>query len=236
MRAFPDDAGPSPRGTHAILHRLDQDRGDRLVLLVQSRTKPMIDRWPAGYVLDMGGDLDLAFLNVGENPAVRSLEAQKAALSPGRRFAFRLRANTTKKVDTKTGPDGVRLGFRRLRGQLRRLVDAAFLEFLAAAAGARVVAPNPGRSASWLAREERSLDVGEILRLVRLDADDHDDLVLVAEFEYASRALFGLHSYDGGFRSRSDACHPVLPARIRTCLPLLFAACALFGKRPSVPA
>ena len=42
MRAFPDATGPSPRRAHAVLHRLDQDRGDRLVLLVQSRTKPMI--------------------------------------------------------------------------------------------------------------------------------------------------------------------------------------------------
>jgi CRISPR system Cascade subunit CasE len=123
MRAFPDDAGPSPRGAHAILHRLDQDRGDRLVLLVQSHTKPMIERWPAGYVLDIGGDLDLAFSSVGENPAVRSVETERAALRPGRRFAFRLRANTTKKVDTKTGPDGVRRHGRRVpvRGDEERL-------------------------------------------------------------------------------------------------------------------
>jgi CRISPR system Cascade subunit CasE len=123
MRAFPDDAGPSPRGAHAILHRLDQDRGDRLVLLVQSRTKPVTDRWPAGYLLDVGGDLDLAFSSVGENPAVRNVEAERAGLRPGGRFAFRLRANTTRKVDTKTGPDGVRRHGRRvpLRGDEERL-------------------------------------------------------------------------------------------------------------------
>jgi CRISPR system Cascade subunit CasE len=123
MRAFPADAGPSPRAAHAILYRLDQDRGDRLVLLVQSRTKPMIERWPAGYVLDMGGDLDLAFSSVGENPAVRSVDSENAALGPGRRFAFRLRANTTRKVDTKSGPDGVRRHGRRVpvRGDEERL-------------------------------------------------------------------------------------------------------------------
>ena len=71
----------------------------------------------------MGGDLDLAFSNVGENPAVRSLEAQRAALRPGGRFAFRLRANTTKKVDTMTGSDGVRRHGRRVpvRGDEERL-------------------------------------------------------------------------------------------------------------------
>jgi CRISPR system Cascade subunit CasE len=123
MRGFPDHAGPSPRGAHAILYRLDRDRADRLVLLVQSRTKPMIERWPAGYVLDMDGDLDLAFSNVGENPAVRSIEAERATLRPGRRFAFRLRANTTKKIDTKTGPDGIRRHGRRVpvRGDEERL-------------------------------------------------------------------------------------------------------------------
>jgi CRISPR system Cascade subunit CasE len=123
MRAFPDDAGPSPRGAHAILHRLDQDRGDRLVLLIQSRTKPMMDRWPAGYVLDMGGDLDLAFSGVGENPAIRNVAAERAAFRPGSRFAFRLRANTTRKIDTKTGPDGVRRHGRRVpvRGDDERL-------------------------------------------------------------------------------------------------------------------
>ncbi len=124
MHAFPDDAGPSPRRTHGILYRLDQDRGDRLVLLIQSRTKPAFDRWPAGYMLAMGNDLDLAFSSIGENPAIRSLEVQRAALvGPDRRFAFRLRANTTKKVDTKTAPDGLRRHGRRVpvRGDDERL-------------------------------------------------------------------------------------------------------------------
>ena len=123
MRAFPDDAGPSPRGALAVLHRLDQERGERLVLLVQSRNKPMIERWPAGYVLEMGGDLDLAFSSVGENPAIRNVEGDRAGLRVGRRFVFRLRANTTKKVDSKTGPDGVRRHGRRVpvRGDEERM-------------------------------------------------------------------------------------------------------------------
>jgi CRISPR system Cascade subunit CasE len=123
MRAFPDDAGPSPRRAHAVLYRLDEDRADRLVLLIQSGTRPMTERWPVGYVLDVSGDLDLAFSSVGDNPAVRSLEAQRTQLSLGRRFAFRLRANTTKKIDTKTGPDGAKRHGRRVpvRGDEERL-------------------------------------------------------------------------------------------------------------------
>jgi CRISPR system Cascade subunit CasE len=114
MRAFPGGAGMSPRSAHGVLHRLDQDRGDRLVLLVQSRIKPMIERWAAGYVLDIGGDVDLAFSSVGENPAIRNVAAERVALRPGRRLAFRLRANTTRKVDTKTGPDGTKRHGRRV--------------------------------------------------------------------------------------------------------------------------
>ena len=112
QRAFPDP-GPSPRRTHAVLHRLEHDRWARLILLIQSRTKPLVDRWPANYVLDIGGDLDLAFSNIGENPAIRDVEAERAALSVGRRLLFRLRANTTRRIDTKT-TDGVRHGGRRV--------------------------------------------------------------------------------------------------------------------------
>ena len=123
MRAFPDDAGPSARSAHAVLHRLDHDRGERLVLLIQSRTKPMTERWPTGYVLAMGGDLDLAFSLAGDNPAIRNVEAERASLRADRRFAFRLRANTTRTIDTKTGPDGVRRRGRRvpLRGDEERV-------------------------------------------------------------------------------------------------------------------
>lgn len=137
MRAFPDDAGPSPRRAHAVLHRLDQEQGERPVLLLQSRTRPMTERWSAGYVIDLSGDLDLAFSTVDENPAIRNVEQERAALTAGGRFTFRLRANTTKKIDTKTGADGIRRQGRRvpLRGDgermcwLRRHADAAGFSF-----------------------------------------------------------------------------------------------------------
>jgi len=124
--AFPDP-GSSPRSTHTVLHRLEHDRWARLILLIQSRTRPLVDRWPADYALNIGGDLDRAFSNggenVGENPAIRDVEAERAALSVGRRLLFRLRANTTRKVDTKTTTDGVRRGGRRVpvRGDTARM-------------------------------------------------------------------------------------------------------------------
>jgi CRISPR system Cascade subunit CasE len=137
MRAFPDASGPSPRTAHAVLFRLDERQGDKLVLLVQSRTKPVTERWPAGYVLDAGANLDLAFSEVRDNPAIRDVSTERAALRVDRRLAFRLRANTTRKIDTKSGPDGIRRHGRRVpvRGDeervkwLTRHADAAGFAF-----------------------------------------------------------------------------------------------------------
>jgi len=123
MLAFPDDAGPSPRRTLGVLHRLDQEPDGRLVLLVQSKVEPLIERWPSSHLLDLSAALDLAFSTVGDNPAVKNLAEEHAALSAGRRFLFRLRANATRKIDTKTGADGKRRHGRRVpvRGEDGRL-------------------------------------------------------------------------------------------------------------------
>lgn len=134
MRAFPSDSGPSARMTHAVLHRLDYERDERAVLLIQSMTRPETDKWPEGYVLNLSSDVDQAFSAMIENPAVRSVEAQHAAFREGDRFAFRLRANTTRKIDTRTGPDGIKRNGKRvpLRGDEARL---AWLERKATASG-----------------------------------------------------------------------------------------------------
>jgi CRISPR system Cascade subunit CasE len=122
MRAFPDDSGPSPRKAHSILHRLDEESGGRVVLLIQSATAPSWERLPSGYVLDLASDLDLAFSSVSHNPALRSVAAEHAAIQEGGRFLFRLRANTTRKIDTKTRADGAKSNGRRvpLRGDAER--------------------------------------------------------------------------------------------------------------------
>ncbi len=123
MRAFAQHTGPLLRAAEAVLHRLDHDSGDRLVLLVQSRSRPMVQGWPAGYALDARHDPDLVSLNVGENPVTRDVRAERAAIQAGQRFVFRLRANTTRKIHTKTGPDGIARHGRRvpLRGDEERL-------------------------------------------------------------------------------------------------------------------
>ncbi len=107
MRAFPDDSGPNAREQHGVLHRVDEDqRRGRLVLLVQSKTRPDFTRFPEGYFLDLADDLDLAASNALENPAVRDVGAERNRITVGDSFSFRLQANTTKrisKVDKATG-------------------------------------------------------------------------------------------------------------------------------------
>jgi CRISPR system Cascade subunit CasE len=123
MRAFPDNAGPSPRKQHGVLHRVDEDaqRG-RVVLLVQSATRPDFAQLPAGYILDLGDDFDLG-AGVPDNPAVRAVDEERQRIVGDDRFAFRLRANTTKRILTKSGPDGKRRNGKRVpvRGDEGRL-------------------------------------------------------------------------------------------------------------------
>jgi CRISPR system Cascade subunit CasE len=123
MRAFPDNAGPSPRKQHGVLYRVDEDvRRGRVVLLVQSATRPDFARLPAGYILDLGDDFDLGN-GVPDNPAVRAVDEERERIAVDDRFAFRLRANTTKRILTKSGPDGKRRNGKRVpvRGDDSRL-------------------------------------------------------------------------------------------------------------------
>jgi CRISPR system Cascade subunit CasE len=99
MHAFPSNPGPSPRKQHGVLHRVDEDRTHgRIVLLVQSATRPDFVHLPAGYLLDLRDDFELAAPGVVENPAVREVNQERQRIVAGDRFAFRLRANTTKKI------------------------------------------------------------------------------------------------------------------------------------------
>ena len=122
MRAFPDDSGPSPRKQHGVLHRVDEDaRRGCIVLLIQSATRPDFARLPAGYILDLKDDFDLA--GAPENPAIRAVDEEREHIAVDDRFAFRLRANTTKRILTKSGPEGERRNGKRVpvRGDESRL-------------------------------------------------------------------------------------------------------------------
>ncbi|MCY4112652.1 MAG: type I-E CRISPR-associated protein Cas6/Cse3/CasE [Chloroflexi bacterium] len=108
MSAFPQVEEPGQARTRlAVLYRVDADRRTgRVVLLVQSKLKPDWDCLPAGYLADGVGELS--------NPATKSVAAAWAALRAGQTLRFRLRANPTKKIDTKSGPDGRRRHGRRV--------------------------------------------------------------------------------------------------------------------------
>jgi CRISPR system Cascade subunit CasE len=127
MRAFPDDSGPHPRQAHGVLFRLDEDaRRGRFVLLVQSATRPDFTRLPDGYFLDLRDDLGFAGSGVLENPAIREVGDERARIGAGDSFRFRLRANPTRRIDTKSGDDGKRRNGRRV--ELRD--DASRIEWL----------------------------------------------------------------------------------------------------------
>jgi len=132
LRAFPDDSGVSPRKANGVLHRIDEDpqRG-RFVLLVSSGTRPDFTRLPEGYFLDLSDEFTLA---TGENPAVREVSEERGRIRRDDCFVFRLLANVTRRVETKSAPDGTRSNGRRVpvRGDGARL---AWLSRRATSAG-----------------------------------------------------------------------------------------------------
>lgn len=107
MRAFPSVIDPEvdARAYWGVLHRLEFDRRTGTVLLyVQSRVAPDWSYLREGYLLNDDWD----------NPAVKPVDAAYARLSEGRVLRFRLRANPTRKIDTKSGPNGEKRNGRRV--------------------------------------------------------------------------------------------------------------------------
>lgn len=119
----------------AVLYRVDQDQPSRPPqILIQSQVRPDWSVLPPDYLLPSGSTEEAA--------ACRQLDPVFAALRPGRRLAFRLRANPTKKIGTKTGPDGRRRHGKRvdLRGEAANL---AWLQRKGREAGFKVLAAKP---------------------------------------------------------------------------------------------
>ena len=108
MSLFPQVGTPSGARTQlAVLHRLDVDqRNGAIVLLVQSGLKPDWSTLPPDY--------DGLPTAQGDNPATKSITAALATLRQGQILRFRLRANPTRKIDTKSGPDGQRRNGQRV--------------------------------------------------------------------------------------------------------------------------
>ncbi|MBI2873708.1 MAG: type I-E CRISPR-associated protein Cas6/Cse3/CasE [Firmicutes bacterium] len=116
MRAFPEkaDLQRGVRSHHGVLYRLDLNtRKGSVVLYVQSQVKPDWSKLEAGYLSETGGN--------SVNLACKLLTDKYEQITSGQVLRFRLRANPTKKIETKTGPDGRRRNGRRV--DLRREED-----------------------------------------------------------------------------------------------------------------
>jgi len=124
LRAFPDGLGEGARAKVGLLYRVDVGRDGGALLVVQSSVEPDFARLPEGYFVG-AEDERLFSLGWSENPRVESFDPSQ--VTQGSRMLFRLRANVTKVVDTKTRADGTPSNGRRvpLRG------DEACLGWLA---------------------------------------------------------------------------------------------------------
>jgi CRISPR system Cascade subunit CasE len=105
MKLFPEVDQISARNALGVLYRLEQDREAKIRVLLQSLHRPDFTRLPEGYL--------------ETPPKSKTLESIDVLLQPGRKLLFRLRANPTRAIDTKTRPDGTKSNGKRveLRGE-----------------------------------------------------------------------------------------------------------------------
>jgi CRISPR system Cascade subunit CasE len=99
LSAFPETAGAA-RAEFGVLFRVEWGGAGRPALLVQSRERPDWSKLPATYLTEPPDDKDVS-------------EAY-ASIAAGATFRFRLRANPTRRIDTKSGPGGERRNGRRV--------------------------------------------------------------------------------------------------------------------------
>jgi CRISPR system Cascade subunit CasE len=175
LRAYPDGLGTSTRERAGILFRVDAGRGGDAVLVVQSSVRPDFGKLPPTYFVDSSDERLFSF-GWPHHPFIEALD--RSAVTGGARFRFRLRANATRKIDTKTGPDGKRRHGKRvpLRGDSERM---QWLSRKAERAGFRVLdarvveeRPTHGRHEGGLvtvagARFDGLLEVVDAERFVR---------------------------------------------------------------------
>lgn len=107
MGAFPSVLDPEQkaRAYFAVLYRLEEDRRlGRPMVYVQSAMTPDWSTLPVRYLMETGMP----------NPAVKDVGSAYGGLAAGRVLRFRLRANPTRTIDTKSGPDGAHRNGRRV--------------------------------------------------------------------------------------------------------------------------
>ena len=162
MSAFPLTPGTGDaRSALGVLYRVEEHRTGAVDLLVQSKVAPDWTVFERGYLQDTGEDL--------KNPACKSVAHYYHSLVTGAVLAFRLRANPTRKIDTKTGADRRRRNGKRveLRGEeaqlewLRRKSEQAGFQVLSVRAdpyvpnvraihGTKATGKRPGTAATRL--------------------------------------------------------------------------------------
>ena len=117
LRAFPTIARPGgvetnpastgARAGHDVLYRVEADQRPGLVtLLVQSGQPPNWAHLLPGYLLSLGDG--------PANPSSKRVDGIYTDLRDNITLVFRLRANPTRKIDTKSGPNGERRNGRRV--------------------------------------------------------------------------------------------------------------------------
>ncbi len=150
LKLFPEVAAPDgavgARKEFGVLHRMEAGRGEQLDLLVQSREKPDVSKLPEG------------FLRAEEGAASTApLDGLVACVQPGAILRFRLRANPTRRIDTKSAPDGSKRNGKRvpLRDPALR---AAWITRKLAEAGFTLKADEDGLP--WLREREDGLQRG----------------------------------------------------------------------------
>jgi CRISPR system Cascade subunit CasE len=107
MRAFPDGIAPeAARSAIGLLYRIEYERSGVPRILVQSQIRPDWRRLPAGWHA------------AGLVPQVKDIGPLLDCIEVGMALRFRLLANPTRKICTKSGVDGTRSNGKRveLRG------------------------------------------------------------------------------------------------------------------------
>jgi CRISPR system Cascade subunit CasE len=105
MRLFLAVDQPSARNALGVLYRLEQGTAGKVRVLLQSLVQPDFARLPQGYL--------------ESPPQSKTLDSIDVLVQPGKKLRFRLRANPTRAIDTKSRPDGTKNNGKRveLRGE-----------------------------------------------------------------------------------------------------------------------
>lgn len=180
MSAFPDVPVNNARADLGVLFRVDVDPAGEAVLYVQARERPDWSRLPEGYLKS----------TVRENPACKRVDHLYEGLRPGMVLRFRLRANPTRKIDTKTDESGRRRHGKRVElrteeeriAWLKRKGEAGGFELVSVRGDPNVadvkviVQPKVGRSRPRVGEGDASMKLGSVVYEGHLRVVDADRL------------------------------------------------------------